>query len=117
MSGTTGAGRATRRRCSTTGAGNIIWRGPLDAHLVNIIKKEYHRYASPPNGMSKKLIAALWGKTLGIASKDPSGERVQQNMDKITSAWKAVNCLRNSTGFVISSETTYIIVACNEQRL
>jgi hypothetical protein len=32
--------------------------------------------------MSKKSIAASWGKTLGIASQDPSGEKVKKNTDK-----------------------------------
>jgi len=35
---------------------------------------------------------------LGIGDKDPTGERVKQNVDKLISLWKQAN-ERNSTGF------------------
>jgi len=50
-------------------------------------------------GLTKKAIVASWAKTLGIAGKDPTGEKVKQNTDKLVSARKAANDQRHDTGF------------------
>jgi hypothetical protein len=58
------------RRKRKRGSGHIIWRGPLNSHLISIMVNdlnshlisimvnEYARYLSPPGDLMKKAIAA-----------------------------------------------------------
>jgi hypothetical protein len=90
---------AKRRQCHVDGTGDINWRGPLNAHLVKIISKEYHKFLSPSRGSSRRAVTTRWAKTLGISDKDPNGESVEQNTHKLVNAWMDANNTRNSTGF------------------
>ena len=60
---------------------NISSKSALNSHFVTIFTQDYSRFVAPPSSQLQKVICAAWAKK---PDKDPTGEKVKQNVNKLS---------------------------------